>query len=541
MTLTHPRRRIPVLAALAISWLLPVLPATAATVETAQPFLGVTHVRLVERRDDLQAEILLPRELVIDVLLIDPRAPGIDFTLQPGNGPKPGEVTRVTTRAFVDQLGAQIGLNVGFYDTRPAYTDQPPEYYTDLVHTAVAEGVGYSPHPEAGAPIFNISEDNQPMLLHAKAADTYDTREGPPLFNATGGNQVLVRDGQNVTPDTAYTRALHPHTVLAATHDGRVLLLTVDGRQDAYSKGMRTDEIAQLLVDHFDVRDALNLDGGGSTNLVMDDRDDRIANSRIVNSPSDHATPQEPGRERLIANSLAVFARFNPDYQPLPPVARPEHAPPLPVLEADHVIDDFEAGLGHFASAVDASGSSRGIAHRSTSRRVKKAFAGRHALRLNLVAQPTPDPQPMTLRLLSGDAQPARNLLDQRAIGTHGRLEISVRLRPGATPLNVGLLCDDGSLQHTQLERTRLQHIPGDGQWHRVGWDLHQPDDWRNYHRGNGTIDGPNVFIDSLLLTTADLDHASPDNTAAAGPWEGPVWIDHLTYTHTTFSPAPTE
>ena len=501
--------------------------ARAAVVQTAEPFIGVTHVRLIERRDDLQADLVLPRELVVDVLLIDPEAPGIDFTLQPGNGPKPGEVTRVRTRAFIDEIGAQIGVNVGFYDTRATYTDQPPEYYTDLMHTAVAEGVGYSANAGPDAPIFNLSEDNRPMMLHAREADTYETREGVALFNATGGNQALVRDGKNVTPDDRYTRALHPHTALGMTRDGKVLILTVDGRQDTYSKGMRTDEIADLLIQHFDVTDAINLDGGGSTNLVMDDTNDAIVNSRIVNSPSDHATPHEPGEERLIANSLAVFARFNPDYQPLPPAPRPEQVPPLPVIESDYAIDDFEQDLGHFKSAVDASGSSRGIAHTSTSRRVKNAFAGRHAMRLDIVSQPTKEPgQAMMLRLLSGDAQPARNLLDDRALAAVGRLQLSVRLDDGAPPLFVAVMCDDGSLQHTQLERSVTRQIPGDGQWHQVDWELNDAESWRNFYGGNGQIDGPNVFIDSLYFSTVDPD----GDRGEGGLWEGSVWLDEFRY-----------
>ena len=80
---------------------------------------------------------------------------------------------------------------------------------------------------------------------------------------------------------------------------------------------MRTDEMADLLIDYFNVKDAINVDGGGSTTMVMDDRDDGFARARVLNSPSDGSSTYEPGYERLVANNFAVFATPNPDYVPL--------------------------------------------------------------------------------------------------------------------------------------------------------------------------------------------------------------------------------
>jgi len=54
-----------------------------------------------------------------------------------------------------------------------------------------------------------------------------------------------------------------------------------------------------MLIRDYSVYDALNLDGGGSTTLAMDDR--------IVNAPSDR------GGVRKVASSLAVFAQPNPN------------------------------------------------------------------------------------------------------------------------------------------------------------------------------------------------------------------------------------
>jgi exopolysaccharide biosynthesis protein len=75
-------------------------------------------------------------------------------------------------------------------------------------------------------------------------------------------------------------------------------LFTVDVRGG--SEGMRLSEVANVLIRDFGVFDALNLDGGGSTTMAMEDP---VTGARsIVNASSDN--PQG----RVVATSLAVFA-----------------------------------------------------------------------------------------------------------------------------------------------------------------------------------------------------------------------------------------
>jgi exopolysaccharide biosynthesis protein len=79
--------------------------------------------------------------------------------------------------------------------------------------------------------------------------------------------------------------------------DGRrLLLVTVDGRQPGYSAGMTLRELAALLRS-LGARDALNLDGGGSTTFVVAPGG---GEPRIANQPSDSTG------ERPVGNALAV-------------------------------------------------------------------------------------------------------------------------------------------------------------------------------------------------------------------------------------------
>jgi hypothetical protein len=119
---------------------------------------------------------------------------------------------------------------------------------------------------------------------------------------AVGGFPILLRDSV-VAADldsaggASFGPVRHPRTAVGIAGGGRrVLLVTVDGRQLPYSDGMTLRELAALLLG-LGVPTALNLDGGGSTTLVV--RDAR-GNLRIANRPSDREG------ERPVSNALAV-------------------------------------------------------------------------------------------------------------------------------------------------------------------------------------------------------------------------------------------
>lgn len=82
-----------------------------------------------------------------------------------------------------------------------------------------------------------------------------------------------------------------PRTAVGIKHDGKVVLITVDGRQPGYSAGLSAKELADYLVD-YGIKDAAMLDGGASTEMIVD--------GRIVNKPS------FKGRERMLGGGIIV-------------------------------------------------------------------------------------------------------------------------------------------------------------------------------------------------------------------------------------------
>ena len=137
--------------------------------------------------------------------------------------------------------------------------------------------------------------------LRVGDAVTFTEQLGEPWDSAIhilGAGPRLVEKGKiNVTTneekfgsDVSYGRA--PRTAVGVTKDGDYVLAVVDGRQ-SHSRGCTLREWAVLLK-NMGIVDAINLDGGGSAELV--------AKGEILNSPSD-------GEERPVASALLFLKK----------------------------------------------------------------------------------------------------------------------------------------------------------------------------------------------------------------------------------------
>lgn len=128
------------------------------------------------------------------------------------------------------------------------------------------------------------------------------------VMEAVGGRPLLVRDsamvpGLDSAGGAGFAASRHPRTAVGIAAGGRrLLLVTVDGRQKPYSDGMTLRELAALML-ALGARDALNLDGGGSTTMVYKPAGTNAL--AIANRPSD------AGGERTVGNALAIVKGCN--------------------------------------------------------------------------------------------------------------------------------------------------------------------------------------------------------------------------------------
>ena len=116
------------------------------------------------------------------------------------------------------------------------------------------------------------------------------------LKEMMGGHPIIVKDGATASmdPNDPFVFNRHPRTAVGINIDTtKVFLVTVDGRQ-ASSLGMNLYELSDLML-QFGVYQGINLDGGGSTTMVI--------RNEVVNSPSD------PSGERPVSNALLVVSK----------------------------------------------------------------------------------------------------------------------------------------------------------------------------------------------------------------------------------------
>lgn len=113
------------------------------------------------------------------------------------------------------------------------------------------------------------------------------------IFTMTGGGPTLIING--VIQDGLQT-AVHPRTAVGFNYDStKLFFVTVDGRQPGFSVGMSLPELANYMKS-IGCYNAVNLDGGGSTTMVV--------RNKVVNSPSDAAG------ERPVANALLAVSEI---------------------------------------------------------------------------------------------------------------------------------------------------------------------------------------------------------------------------------------
>ena len=118
------------------------------------------------------------------------------------------------------------------------------------------------------------------------------------LKEALGARPVLIKNGKCLVQDTgSFSTIHHPRTAFGVIGKRTVLLVTVDGRQPDISNGISLTDLAALMR-FLGADNAVNLDGGGSTTMVVSDP--QTATYKVVNSPSGKAL-------RPVANSWILI------------------------------------------------------------------------------------------------------------------------------------------------------------------------------------------------------------------------------------------
>ena len=226
-----------------------------------------------------------PRKLQIYRLLYDLHSPTLELDVSvgddpDGDGPIEALLTLPSVHAQRHRFLAAINTNAWTMvpptpaGGRPNYVVDAPSNVEGWVQSS---SVLRSP-AQQGNWSFWIDRHGKAQLENiAQAVDAKI---------AVAGFGGLLRSGE-IIPAPSEVR--HPRSAIGIDASRRWLtLLAVDGRQPGYSEGVSERELAEIML-QFGCQDALNLDGGGSTILMLGDR---AGEPQAVNRPSDPTGPR---------------------------------------------------------------------------------------------------------------------------------------------------------------------------------------------------------------------------------------------------------
>ena len=243
------------------------------------------------------------------------------------------------TEAFIDRIGLVQSLNIGGErfenvginrqrkaDDIVVYT---PEFHRTTLTSGdgieilvkgnrikgVFDGTGSNLIPEYSF-VISASGKQRDMLAKiaklnvAVTANMKWSKLPSQLFrmkkwDAIAGVPMLVKNGkidvswQEERSSKAFVDTRHPRTAVAKLHDGKFLMVTLDGRSET-SAGIGLYDLAAYLLELGAV-DAMNLDGGGSTTMYID--------GKVVNQPSG-------SEERKVSDAIIVRPRAKQTAQP---------------------------------------------------------------------------------------------------------------------------------------------------------------------------------------------------------------------------------
>lgn len=209
----------------------------------------------------------------------------------------PYETLAQNTSRFLEQYDMQVAVNGGFYSSSTGPNDVPEGTPENVLGLAISRGVVVSSadNPAYAATLL-FTEDNRAFYVPTNSPATNTTG----IYTAISGSRTLLINGVNVNAPTPTD--LDPRTAMGLSQDRRYLfLLTIDGRQPGWSDGADFYNTGEWLL-RFGAADGINVDGGGSTTMVMEEcggAAQRLNRSSFVAAY---------GRERIIGHNFGVQA-----------------------------------------------------------------------------------------------------------------------------------------------------------------------------------------------------------------------------------------
>jgi hypothetical protein len=246
-----------------------------------------------------------PGPVCVQLLELDPTRVNLEVAMAEDKSP-----AKETVVEMVRRKKALAGVNAGFFVVATGAPAGVLKVGGRVIGTGELPRGAVGIRPASGRQPVRLVFDQVALVKHPSRADEFSLRRrfGTPAGHwkqsrdIVGGAGLLRRGGRSLRPADwvpekmreGFTTDRHPRTMIGVGEKGNIWLVTVDGRNPAVSLGMTFAEL-QRLAERLGLRDALNLDGGGSTTMVV--------RGEVVNHPSDPTGP------RVVSDGLLVYPR----------------------------------------------------------------------------------------------------------------------------------------------------------------------------------------------------------------------------------------
>ena len=215
----------------------------------------------------------------------------------------PEQLTRLSKTATAH--GAEFGVNAGYWDVKIDL----PSTFLKLNNEQIAVTADFEKERVDGLVCVG---KKKVVLDYCKAG--HESAHAKKFKNILAAGPVLIDEGKCIDHD-AYTKGMvdnaggkpvgafytytqrHPRTAIGTDKKGNVYLVVVDGRSAGNAEGVTISELTKICA-WLGMRDAINLDGGGSSTMWT--AEEGIVSYPCRNKKFDH------GGERRVSSIIAV-------------------------------------------------------------------------------------------------------------------------------------------------------------------------------------------------------------------------------------------
>jgi exopolysaccharide biosynthesis protein len=223
----------------------------------------------------------------INILIVSNRRRNISLVYSPQKN--------ITTSEMASGSKGIAAVNAGFFNIKNGGSQT---YIKTSGRIVDSDTASKWPRVENMSGSIIIDTTGRIFIMEARPNGWYDSCRDCRDALVTG--PLLLYHGKRVRlPETSIVVNRHPRTCIGIEKNGRVILLTLDGRTDQ-AVGMTLVRLTDLMIS-LKCTDAVNLDGGGSTTMWIRGK----PFGGVVNMPSDNKKFDHEG-EKNVADILVI-------------------------------------------------------------------------------------------------------------------------------------------------------------------------------------------------------------------------------------------